>query len=118
MAQLRQDYSQFVARDTEVLIVSPEDAPTVAGFWRAQAMPMPGLVDPGHEIANRYGQQVKLLKLGRLPSMVILDRDGAVRFEHQGANMQDIPQNRDVLALLDELNRKWSKASVTKDAMP
>ena len=108
MAQLRQDYREFVARDTEVLVVSPEDAGEVADFWRKENMPMPGLVDPGHDVASQYGQQVNLLQLGRLPAMVVLDRSGAVRYEHRGGSMMDIPQNKKIIALLDELNREWN----------
>ena len=48
-----------------------------------------------------------MLKLGRLPSMLVLDRSGAVRFEHRGGSMMDIPPNKKILALLDELNREW-----------
>lgn len=116
MAQLRQDYQEFVKRDTEVLIVAPDNAAEVAEFWRVQGMPMPGLVDPGHDVANQYGQQVKLLKFGRMPSMVVLDRGGAVRFEHRGDNMQDIPPNKKILALLDELNREWDGETVKEQA--
>jgi peroxiredoxin Q/BCP len=112
MAQLRQDYKQFVVRNTEVLVVSPEDKPQVAEFWQKEQMPMPGLVDPGHEVANQYGQQVKLLQLGRLPSVVVLDRTGTVRFEHRGASMKDIPSNSEILGLLDALNNEWRGAAV------
>ncbi len=110
MAQLRQDYKEFVVRNTEVLIVSPEDAPQVAEFWRNEQMPMPGLVDPWPAVATPYGQKVSLLQLGRLPRMIVLDRSGAVRFEHRGSSMMDIPPNKKVLALLDELNREWETA--------
>ena len=95
-----------------MLIVSPEDAAEVAAFWSKEKMPMPGLVDPGHEVATEYGQQVKMLQLGRLPSMLVLDRSGAVRFEHRGGSMMDIPQNKNVLALLDELNHEWDPETV------
>jgi peroxiredoxin len=107
MAQLRQDYKEFVVRNAEVLIVSPEDAPQVAAFWQKEQMPMPGLVDPGHEVATQYGQKVSLLQMGRLPTLLVLDRSGAIRYEHHGSSMMEIPQNRHLLALLDELNREW-----------
>jgi peroxiredoxin len=110
MAQLRQDYAQFVARDAEVIVISPEDMPEVAKFWGAESMPMPGLADPGHEVANRYGQEVNLLKLGRMPSLIILDHAGRVRYEHRANNMADIPDNRKLLAALDELNREAAPA--------
>jgi peroxiredoxin Q/BCP len=116
MAQLRQDYREFVVRETEVLVVNPDDARQVAEYWRKENLPMPGLVDPGHEVANQYGQQVKMLKFGRLPSMLVLDRSGAVRFEHRADNMQDIPQDKQILALLDELNREWSAETVVQRA--
>jgi peroxiredoxin Q/BCP len=107
MAQLRQDYQEFVKRESEVLVIAPDDARQVAEYWRREALPMPGLADPGHDVANQYGQQVKILQFGRLPAMLVLDRSGEVRFEHRGDNMRDIPQNKEILALLDELNREW-----------
>lgn len=112
MAQLRQDYREFVAKETEILVVNPDDAAEVAEYWRKEGLPMRGLEDPGHEAANQYGQQVKILKFGRLPSMVVLDRKGAVRFEHLGQSMTDIPSNKQILALLDGLNREWDGETV------
>ncbi len=106
MAQLRQDYAQFTERNTEILVISPEDMPEVSKFWAAERMPMPGLVDPGHEVANRYGQEVNLLKLGRMPSLLILDATGAVRYEHRANSMADIPANKTLLTVIDELNRE------------
>jgi len=104
MAQLRQDYEQFVAAGAEVLVVNPDDAADVRLFAESQALPFPMLVDPGHEVANRYGQEVNLLKLGRMPALVVLDRNGVVRYEHRGGSMMDTPKNSDVLAVLDRLN--------------
>ena len=51
-----------------------------------------------------YGQEVDLCKLGRMPAQVIVDRSGTVRFVHYGQSMSDIPENAEVLALLDQLN--------------
>jgi peroxiredoxin len=116
MAQLRQDYAQFVGRDTEVLVISPEDAAEVQAYWQREALPYPGLIDPGHAVANRYGQEVNLLKLGRMPAMVVLDRQGVVRFEHHAFGMQDIPANSKILGLLDELNRAWGSELVPERA--
>ncbi len=116
MAQLRQDYREFVVRDTEILVINPDDAPQVADYWRKENLPMRGLVDPGHEVANQYGQQVKILKFGRLPSMLVLDRSGAVRFEHRGESMTDFVANTKLTALLDELNREWDGETVMAQA--
>ena len=112
MAQLRQDFAQFATRDAEILVVWPDDAKTVNDYCQKEKLPFTNLLDPGHEVANRYGQEVKLLKLGRMPAMAVLDRDGVVRYEHHANGMQDIPANIEILSLLDELNKQWAAAAI------
>jgi len=104
MAQLRQDYAQFVDRQAEILVVCPEELGTVREYWQRQDLPFVGLADPDHRVADRYGQEVNLLKLGRMPELLVLDQSGAVRYVHQAAAMSDIPENKVILALLDQLN--------------
>ncbi len=104
MAQLRRDYDEFVRRNAEVVVVGPEDASAFADYWQREQLPFVGLPDPTHSILKRYGQEVKLLKLGRMPAQVIVDQAGAVRYAHYGDSMQDIPPNQELLSLLDELN--------------
>ncbi len=104
MAQLRHDYSQFVARDIEVVVVGPEDADAFADYWRNESLPFVGLPDPKHSVLKLYGQEVKLFKLGRMPAQVFIDKAGVARFVHYGHDMSDIPENAEVLALADEVN--------------
>ena len=106
MAQLRQDYQEFVERDSEVLVVGPDTARAFKDYWERENLPFVGLADPNHIVANRYGQEVKLLKFGRLPAMMVVDKQGMVRYRHYGASMQNIPPNSQILALLDALNQK------------
>jgi len=105
MAQLRQDYQQFVARDAEVLVVGPEDQKAFQNYWQKENLPFVGLADPSHTVANRYGQEVKLLKMGRMPALMVIDKAGEVRFQHYGGAMSEIPPNRQVLAILDGINK-------------
>lgn len=109
MAQLRQDYPQFVQRDAEIVVVGPEDRRVFADYWRKESLPFVGLPDPDHTVANRYGQEVKLLKLGRMPALMVVDKQGTVRYQHYGNSMQDIVPNRELLALLDSLNAEQTK---------
>ena len=106
MAQLRQDYQEFVNRNTEVIAIGPEDAKSFAEWWHNEQMPFIGIADPEHIVANMYGQQVKLLKLGRMPAMVIVDKQGRIWHRHYGESMSDISSDEDILQLLDELNRE------------
>lgn len=103
MAQLRQDYTEFLERDAAVLVVGPEGKGAFARYWREHDLPFTGLPNPGGSVLKRFGQQVSLFKLGRMPAQVIVDKDGTVRYVHYGASMSDIPSNEELLEILDEL---------------
>jgi peroxiredoxin Q/BCP len=106
MAQLRQDYQKFVDRQTEVIAIGPEDAELFSEFWVSKKMPFTGIPDPEHAIAKLYGQKVNLLKLGRMPALVIIDKEGRIRYGHYGDSMSDIPTDKEILSLLDDLNKE------------
>ena len=104
MAQLRQDFAQFVARDIEVVVVGPENAQAFADYFAKEALPFIGLPDPTASVLKLYGQEINLFKLGRMPAQVIVDKAGVARFVHYGHDITDIPKNTEVLSLLDQLN--------------
>ena len=106
MAQLRQGYQEFQVRDAEVVVVGPDSEAAFKEYWARQDMPFVGLADPKHTVARRYGQEVKLLKFGRMPAMMVIDKAGVVRYKHYGAAMSDIPSSGKILAVLDELNQE------------
>jgi peroxiredoxin Q/BCP len=103
---LREEYELFVARDAEILVIGPEGPRRFKQVWEAEGYPFVGFADYRHTVANRYGQEVKLQKLGRMPALLIIDKQGVIRFAHFGDDMSDIPKNEDVLALLDRLNQE------------
>lgn len=105
MAQLRQDYSQFLARDIEVVVAGPEDAKAFAAYFAKESLPFIGLPDPKASVLKLYGQEVNLFKLGRMPAQVLIDKAGVARYVHYGHSMSDIPENQELLALGDEINR-------------
>ena len=111
MAQLRQDYSQFTARDIEVVVVGPEDATAFAAYFTKESLPFIGLPDPKASVLKLYGQEVSLFKLGRMPAQVLIDKAGVARYVHYGHSMSDIPENEELLALGDEINRSQAVLS-------
>jgi peroxiredoxin Q/BCP len=102
MAQLRRDYDKFVALDTEILVAGSEDAEAFKNYWAKENLPFIGLPDPEHKVLKLYGQEVKLFKLGRLPAQMIIDKSGTVRFVHYGHSMRDIPENKELLDLIEK----------------
>ncbi len=101
---MRQDYQKFVGRDAEIVTVGPEDADAFRSYWTKNDIPFPGLADPKHSVADEYGQEFRLLKMGRLPALMIIDKAGRIRYSHYGDSMQDIPSNAEVLGEIDRLN--------------
>jgi peroxiredoxin Q/BCP len=104
MAQLRQDYDRFTALGAEIVVVGPEDRSAFEAYWKKESLPFVGLPDPAHSVLKRFGQEVNLFKLGRMPAQVIVDRAGLARYVHYGHDMADIPANEDILGSLAELN--------------
>jgi peroxiredoxin Q/BCP len=106
MAQLRQDYDEFVKRGAEVIAIGPESKNAFSSWWHEHQMPFIGLADPDHSVSKLYGQQVKIFKLGRMPAQLIIDKKGMIRYKHYGDSMSDIPENNDILSKIDNLNRE------------
>ncbi len=86
--------------------MGPEDNQRFSDFWHKKRMPFTGIPDPEHAIANLYGQKVNYLKFGRMPALFVIDREGRIRYQHYGSSMSDIPENKEVLSLLDKLNNE------------
>ena len=106
MARLRQNYKKFQERNAEIIAIGPENLKDFSAFWEAEKMPFPGIPDPRHLIAGRYGQEVNLVKLGRMPAMLVIDMEGRIRYKHFGESMSDIPEDDEVLSVLDKINRE------------
>jgi peroxiredoxin Q/BCP len=106
MAQLRQDYDKFLAEDTVILVVGPEDAKAFSNYWQKHDLPFTGLPDPTHSVLKLYGQQIKIFKFGRMPAQVTIDKQGIVRFVHYGHDAADIPGNDEILEVLRQFNQE------------
>jgi peroxiredoxin len=106
MAQLRLDYDKFVAQETIILVVGPEDEKTFSNYWQKNDLPFVGLPDPTHSVLKKYGQEVNLFKFGRMPAQVTIDKLGQVRFVHYGHDATDIPSDDEILEVLRMLNEE------------
>ena len=104
MARLRDEYEKFKGRRAEILAIGPNTETAFQQYWAKEKIPFVGLPDPEHRIAALYRQEVSLFKLGRMPLMCVVDKDGRIRYTHYGASMADIPENQTLLGVLDQLN--------------
>jgi peroxiredoxin len=104
MAQLRQDYPEFIKRKAEIVTVGPDGPNAFKRYWLNGDIPYIGLSDIGNRMADQFNQEVNLWKLGRMPAMFVLDREGVIRYQHYGESMSDIPENVEILKVLDGLS--------------
>ena len=104
MARLRDDYPEFKSRRAEILAVGPDSASSFREYWDREKLPFIGLPDQGRKVAVRYRQEVNLFKLGRMPLVCVVDAQGLIRYAHYAASMSDIPENKTLLDVIDELN--------------
>jgi peroxiredoxin Q/BCP len=98
---LKEDDQAFSSLKTTVVVVAPHDAETVAEYWKREALPMIGLPDQEGRLAELYGQEWRLLKLGRMPALFLIDRKGTLAYAHYGESMADIPKNSEMLRILE-----------------
>lgn len=103
---MRQDWEEFRRRDTVVVVIGPDPPGRFREYWEQNDIPFVGLPDAKASVLKRYGQEVDLFRLGRMPAQMIVDRKGILRYVHYGHDMKDIPSNREILDLLDGLQEE------------
>ena len=106
MEQLLQDYQKYVESDTEVIVIGPESADEFSKWWHEHKMPFVGIPDPNHSIAKSYNQKITLFYGGRLPALVVIDKDFKIRASYASGSPSDIPSDDEVLSLIAKLNQE------------
>lgn len=60
--------------------------------------------DESKKVPKLLKQQVKVWKGGRMPGLLIIDKQGIIRYTYYSDNMKDIPKNEELLNELRKLN--------------
>jgi peroxiredoxin len=103
LARLRDGYEKFKGRRAAILAVGPNTEAAFQQYWANEKISFIGIPDPEHRVAVLYRQQVNIFKLGRMPLVCVIDKDGRIRYAHYGASMADIPENETLLNVIDQL---------------
>lgn len=64
----------------------------------------PIFYDESKAVVNMLNQEVKWLKGGRMPGLLIIDKQGIIRYAYYGESMSDIPENDVLLDVLRNIN--------------
>lgn len=114
-SRLLTNYSQFVKRDTEVVVVFPIETPDDSRRHRDFAVavknqldtpvdkiPFPIVLDIELKVVDQLGIRKDLSK----PATYILDKEGQTRFAYVGESLADRPSVKALLEQLDLLNQE------------
>lgn len=50
-------------------------------------------------------QQIKVTKLGRMPGLLIVDKQGIIQYAYYGDSMKDIPENEVLFEVIEGINK-------------
>jgi len=100
---LRDEYEEFRRRGAEVICIAPHDLAESKRLVDELKLPFPVLADENRAVFLTYDVQSRLLSLGQRPAVYVVDRSGVIRWAHRGTQQWDIPSNRAILTVLDDL---------------
>jgi len=49
-------------------------------------------------------QEVNPLKMGRMPAILVIDSLGIIRYAYYADSMDDIPENKEIIDILKDIN--------------
>jgi len=107
MAQLRHDYKQFQAMDTEVAVIVPNGPRTIARYVNGNAIPYPILTDQGSQVAREYAINLRnaLVLTAMKPTVFLVDGSGKILYSNYLRSYIREPDNREPLEVLRHLAR-------------
>jgi len=103
LARLRDDYAEFKSRGAEVL-ASARTAPLLSANIGPGESPVYRPARSGSQSGSSLQAGSQPFQIGRMPLVCVVDAQGLIRYAHYAVSMSDIPENKVLLAVIDELN--------------
>ena len=61
--------------------------------------------DESKKVVSMLNQQIKITKLGRMPGLLIVDKQGIIQYAYYGDSMKDIPENEVLFEVIEGINK-------------
>ena len=105
MAQLRHDYDEFRALNTEVVVIVPNGPRMIERYVQTNAIPYPILSDQGSKVAREYAINLRnaLVLTAMKPTVFLVDVSGKILYSNYLRSYIKEPDNREPLELLGKL---------------
>jgi len=102
--RLRKNLEKFHQLNAEIYAITAdryENARRLELHYAKGAFPI--FFDKTHEVVRLLHQEVKILKLGRLPATLIIDEEGVIKWAYYGDNFRDLPSNNEIFKVLEQI---------------
>jgi len=104
-AHLRGDYEKFEELDTFLYTILVDTESNAKELEKKYARKYPVFYDEQEKVAKMLNQEKKLLKLGRMPGLLLVDKNGIIQYAYYGDNMHDIPENEEIIEVIKKINK-------------
>ncbi len=104
LASFAREFEEFESRGAQIAGISVDPPSNNARMVGKLLLPFPLLSDPEGELARVFGLWNEEEGVA-VPSIVVIDQSGEVRYLYSGTDVADRPRNEEVLAALDGLDR-------------
>ncbi|MBD3254965.1 MAG: redoxin domain-containing protein [Candidatus Lokiarchaeota archaeon] len=101
---MRKDYEKFIKSDGYLYPILADKEENAKKMEEKYSRKYPIFYDETKQVPNMLNQQVKWLKLGRMPGLLVIDKKGIIRYAYYSDNMHDIPENEKILEVLKDIN--------------
>jgi hypothetical protein len=102
---LNKDRAKFEAVDAMLIpILADNEAGAKQLASTCDDCQIPIYFDQKKAVVKELHQEVVITKLGRMPAILIADKQGIIRYAYFGDSMSDIPRNDELLAVLEKIN--------------
>lgn len=102
-AHLRRDYEKFEEMDVFIYPILVDTKENAEKLEQKYAKKYAVFYDKTKKVAKMLKQEVKLKKLGRMPGLLIIDKQGIVQYAYYGDSMKDIPENEVLFEVINKI---------------
>jgi len=102
---LGNDFEKFNELDTVLYAILPDNLENAQKFESEFAKEYPIYYDDKKKVNKMLKQEVKPLKLGRMPALLIIDKQAIIRYAYYSDSMDDIPENEEIFNVVKKLNK-------------
>lgn len=116
-AELRKGLEKFEELDGYLYPILADNEKNAQKMEQKYARKYAIFYDQSKKVPELLKQQVKLFKGGRMPGLLIIDKQGIIRYAYYSDSMKDLPRNEELLSELKKINKLWFGMDIKEKIM-